>query len=95
MGAFKKYFDYTLGLCGCGVPYVILEGTAEDQKKILTKTKYLSKYDFDWYINKIIPHLETMVKAKEGEIDTEYFQNMIQNKEATEYKSDLSGRGGY
>ena len=95
MGAFKKYFDYTLGLCGCGVPYLILEGTAEDYKKILTKAKYLLKYDFDWYINKIIPHLKKMVEAKKGKIDIEYFQNMIQNKEATEYKSGLSGRGGY
>jgi hypothetical protein len=24
MGAFKKYFDYTMMLCGCGIPYIIL-----------------------------------------------------------------------
>ena len=34
-----------------------------------------------------------MVEAKEGKIDTEYFQNMIQNKEVTEYKRNPSGRG--
>ena len=37
MGAFKKYFDYTMFLSGCGVPYLILEGTAEDYKKIKEK----------------------------------------------------------
>ena len=95
MGAFKKYFDYTLFECGCGVPYLILEGKAEDYKKIISKAKYLSKYDFDWYINRIIPHLEKMAEAKEGKVDIEYFQNMIQNKEATEYKIGLSWRGGY
>ena len=95
MGAFKKYFDYSLFLCGCGVPYLILEGTAEDYKKIISKAKKLSKYQFDWYIERIIPHIEKMVEAKEGKVDTEYFQNMIQNKEATEYKSGLSGMGGY
>ena len=31
MGAFKKYFKYEMHLCGCGVPYIILEGTAEAQ----------------------------------------------------------------
>jgi hypothetical protein len=26
MGAFKKYFNYEMNLCGCGLPYIILEG---------------------------------------------------------------------
>ena len=32
-----------------------------------------------------------MIEAKEGKIDIEYFQNMVQNKEETEYESGLSG----
>ena len=95
MGAFKKYFDYTMNLCGCGVPYLILEGTAEDYKKIKEKALELKKYKFDWYIDRIIPHIEKMIEAKEGKVDAEYFKNMVQNKEATEYKPGLSGRGGY
>ena len=95
MGAFKKYFDYTMFLCGCGIPYLILEGTAEDYQKIISKAKELSKYKFEWYINKIIPHIEKMVEAKQGKIDVDYFKNMIQSKEETEHKSGLSGIGGY
>ena len=95
MGAFKKYFDYTMGLCGCGIPYLILEGTAEDYKKIITKAKGLKKYQFEWYIKRIIPHIEKMVEAKKGKVDVDYFKNMIQSKEKTEYKSGLSGMGGY
>ena len=95
MGAFKKYFDYTMFLCGCGIPYLILEGTAEDYQKIISKAKELSKYKFEWYINKIIPHIEKMVEAKQGKIDVDYFKNMIQSKEKTEHKSGLSGIGGY
>ena len=95
MGAFKKYFDYTMFLCGCGVPYLILEGTAEDYQKIISKAKELSKYKFEWYINKIIPHIEKMVEAKQGKIDVDYFKNMIQSKEETEHKSGPSGIGGY
>ena len=94
MGAFKKYFDYTLDLCGCGVPYLILEGTAEDYKKIVSKAKDLSKYEFEWYINKIIPHIEKMVEAKEEKIDKDYFSNIIQSHEETEYEPGLSGMGG-
>ena len=95
MGAFKKYFDYTMFLCGCGVPYLILEGTVDDYKKIKEKVNELKKYKFDWYINKIIPHINKMIEAKEGKIDVEYFRNMVQNKEETEYEPGLSGMGGH
>ena len=91
MGAFKHYFDYGMIICGCGVPYVVLDGTAEDYKKIIDKAKYLKKYKFDWYIDRIIPHLEKIVEAKEGKMDIEYFKNMIQKKELIEIKYGLSG----
>ena len=91
MGAFKKYFDFEMFLCGCGVPYIILEGTSEDYKKIISKADELKKYEFDWYINRIIPHIQKMAEAKEGKIDKEYFINMIQKKEVTETKYGPSG----
>ena len=86
MGAFKKYFDYTMELCGFWTPYIILAGTAQDYKEIINKSKELAKYEFDWYINRIIPHIEKMVQAKEGKIDVDYFKNMIQKKEVVEQK---------
>ena len=95
MGAFKKYFKYEMHLCGCGVPYIILEGTAEDYEKIIAKTEKLEKYDFLWYTCRIIPHLEKMVEAKKGNIDINYFKNFIQDDKITEHVSGLSGRGGY
>ena len=91
MGAFKKYFDYTMMLCGCGIPYIILEGEAEDYKKIKSKAEKLKKYKFDWYINRIIPHLQKMIDAKEGKIDVDYFKNIIQKKEVTETRYKPSG----
>ena len=95
MGAFKKYFKYEMHLCGCGVPYIILEGTAEDYEKIITKAAKLKKYDFEWYINRIIPHLKKMAEAKKGNIDVNYFKNFVQDDKTTEYVSGLSGRGGH
>jgi hypothetical protein len=95
MGAFKKYFKYEMHLCGCGIPYIILEGTAEDYEKIIAKAKKLEKYDFTWYIKRIIPHIQKMVEAKKGNINIKYFKNFIQDDKITEYVSGLSGRGGY
>ena len=95
MGAFKKYFDYSMNLVGCGVPYLILEGSADDYKKIKEKALELKKYKFDWYIDKIMPHIDKMIEAKEGKVDVDYFKNMIQSKEETEYEPGLSGMDGH
>ena len=95
MGAFKKYFQYKMALIGCGIPYIILEGTAKDYKEIISKANELKKYEFDWYINRIIPHLEKMVEAKEGKIDANYFKDIIQKKEVTETKWGSSGMRKY
>ena len=91
MGAFKKYFDYHMHLIGCGIPYIILEGTAQDYRDIIARAKELEKYDFKWYINRIIPHIEKMEEAKEGKIDVDYFKNMIQKKELIEQEHGASG----
>ena len=81
MGSFKKNFDYIFGRIVCGNPYIILEGTEDDYRKILSKAQKLRKYDFEWYIDRIIPHIEKMIEAKKGNIDIGYFQNIIQEKE--------------
>ena len=96
MNAFKKYFNYTIrGMSGCGIPYIILEGTIQDYEKIISKTKFLEKYDFSWYTGRIIPHIEKMLEAKKGKIDIDFFKNIIQKKEVTEWAGRKSGRGGY
>ena len=88
MGTFKKYFDYGMFLIECGIPYIILEGNVEDYIKIKKKAENLSKYKFEWYINRIIPHIEKMIEAKKGNIDNNYFKNFVQNSEITEKRRD-------
>ena len=83
MDSFKKYFDYEFDEMACGIPYIILEGVAEDYKKIILKAKELSKYKFKWYINQIIPIIQK--KAKEGKIDIDFFKNIILKQEKIKY----------
>ena len=95
MGAFKKYFKYIMCICGCGIPYLIIEGTAEDYEKIFSKAKELKKYDFEWYIDRILPIIQKFIDAKKGYVDINYFKNIVQEHEITEYKSGSSGKGGH
>ena len=96
MNAFKKYFEYKMvGLSGCGIPYIILEGAYEEYENIISKAEKLKKYKFGWYIDRIIPHIKKMAEAKKGKIDTYFFKNIIQQSEVTEWAGGLSGRGGH
>ena len=88
IGIFKHYFKPTYNQCICGIPYIILEGIAEDYKKIIEKSKALSKYKFEWYINRILPFIQKMVEAKEGKIDNDFFKDIIQKKEITEKRKN-------
>ena len=84
MGSFQKYFDYHMIAYICGNPYIILEGTAEDYIKIKKKAEYLKKYEFEWYIDRIIPIIQKMINAKNGNIDVDFFKNIIQEQEIEE-----------
>jgi len=88
MGSFKKYEFIWRKRIICGSPYIILEGTEDDYKSIISKAKKLRKYEFEWYIDRIIPCVEKMLEAKQGNIDIEFFKNIIQ------YKFWSSGCGG-
>ena len=68
MGTFKQFFEFQLAIIGCGIPYLILEGTSDDYKKILAKCEALKKFKFEWYINRIIPCIKKCWKQKKEKL---------------------------
>ena len=80
MGTIKNYFNYIMGVYICGSPYIILEGTEDDYKKILSKAEKLSKYESEWYINRIIPIINYFIRAKQGNIDINFFKDIIKEQ---------------
>ena len=65
MSAMKQYFKYEVLFEGCGVSYIILEGSLEDWKKIKSKLNYLSKFSLDWWTEHLIPIIDNIIKTKE------------------------------
>jgi len=59
-------------------------------KEILKTINFLKKYDFDWYVDRITPHIKKMIEAKEGKISIKYFKSFIQDEKITE----STGGGG-
>lgn len=47
METVKSYFEFKVIITGCGIPKITIEGTTQDWKKLLEKTKYLSQYKLE------------------------------------------------
>ena len=77
MSSMKRYFKY-IGNCHmCNYPYIILEGTLADWENILKKTKELSKYDLQEWVESLEPALMKIIETKKGKIDKKFWKEII------------------
>lgn len=51
--------------------------------KYIFQNKILSKYDFNWYVDRVLPIIQKFIEAKKGNVDIEYFKNIVQDNEIT------------
>ena len=80
MSSLQKYFKYRVVMFGCGIPYIQLDGTLEDWENVLEKANSLKKYNLSWWIDQLVPILDQFIQAKKGNIDVEFWKNMIKEK---------------
>ena len=95
MSAMKNYFNYELGMGGCGISSITLEGTIEDWEKIKAKLQFLSQKDFglDWWFKHLIPIIDKIIMtkrnySKEKKINNEienFWKDMIRVKEKNDF----------
>ena len=65
MSTMKNYFNYICDMYGCGFPYITIEGTVEDWKKVSAKLANLSKYKFEWFTKTTIPIIKSLKRRTE------------------------------
>ena len=81
MSALKHYFKYKVLMGGCGLPYVTIEGSVEDWEKINTKLEDLKKYKLEFWIEKLTPIINKIIETKKGNVDKEFWHQMIKIKD--------------
>lgn len=77
MSAVKDYFVFTAAMIGCGIPYVVLEGTPDDWQHVYDKAMQLRNYDLEWWIDELEPVLRQIVASSKGEIDKRFWRKMF------------------
>lgn len=81
MHSFEKYFDYYMGVCGCGITKLHMLGEREDWVNLKKKTKKLIEYDVDQnlkiYINNLKPILEQFINTYDEKVDLKFWNTIV------------------
>lgn len=83
MSTMKHYFSFRGMVCGCGIPFITIEGSVEDWTKINEKLTNLSKYKFEWFTKDVTPIVDKIIQTKQGKIDKKFWKDMIRIKDGT------------
>ena len=78
MDAMQSYFDYRVRT-RCGIPTITLRGTEEDWINLRSKTAQLAQYDAEWWVSLLLPILDNIIKAYQGNADVVFWQNFVKH----------------
>lgn len=95
MKAMENYFEYEVFIAACGIPEITLLGTTDDWLKVIEKTKKLSKYNLEWWTNRLVPILEQFVRASQNDIDKKFWKNIYKYHSGTGCKRTLFPKPAY
>ena len=77
MNTVEKYFEYKMDEAICGIPYITLQGTPDDWKKIAAKVKQLRNYDMGWWADELEPIIQEFINASQGNPDREFWKCIV------------------
>lgn len=81
LDAYEPFFEYVV-YCICGIPSITLEGSVGDWRQLREKIEILAHFEMDWWLSSLRPILDHFVRAADGDIDREYWQNIYKLKKA-------------
>jgi len=79
LDAMQSYFDYSLWTL-CGIPRVVLEGTAADWERLVTAAARLGRYGLEWWMEPLLPVLDQFVAAVRGDVDVSFWRSIYKHE---------------
>ena len=77
MESVKKFFKYEVHYMGCGIPDITLLGTPDDWKEIRSRLSRLNGLELGWWLRKLKPVIDEFVNASEGNINRDFWRDMV------------------
>lgn len=86
LDAMRSFFSYECRTL-CGIPQIVLEGTADDWDKLAERSRALGRFGLEWWTRTVAPILDEFVAAAHGKVNLEFWQSI--------YKLDGGSGGPY
>ena len=84
MESVKSYFEYVVMMIGCGIPSITLEGTPDDWRSVLKKTKQLEQFGLGEWTKSLEPILTEFIRAAEGKPNQQFWQGIVKKDRVKE-----------
>jgi len=84
METVKSYFEYVVMMIGCGIPSITLEGTPDDWRNVLKKTKQLEQFGLGEWTKGLEPILTEFIRAAEGKPRQQFWQGIVKKDRVKE-----------
>ncbi len=84
MESVKSYFEYVVMRIACGIPSITLEGTPDDWRSVLKKTKQLEPFGLGEWVKGLEPVLEEFIRAAEGKPNRPFWQGIVKKDRVKE-----------
>ena len=79
MDAMKSYFEYIVVYISCGIPSITLQGTPDDWREVMDKTRRLSAYGLEDWIKSLDYVLRQFVVTAEGRPNPLFWKSMVKH----------------
>ena len=86
MESVKSYFEYIVYYIACGIPSITLQGTPDDWRLVLEKTRRLEAYGLGQWTKSLEPILKEFIRAAEGKPKQSFWQDIVKQHRADKLK---------
>src|SRR5262249_1484498 len=86
LDAVRSYFSYEFETV-CGIPQIVLEGTADDWQLVADRTRELARFGLQWWTEPLADVLAEFLAAAQGKVRADFWQSI--------YKLDDGSGGPY
>jgi hypothetical protein len=86
LDSMQSYFEYEFNTL-CGIPRILLQGTAADWQLLADRTRDLGRFGLKWWTASLSPVLEEFVAASRGNANPPFWRSI--------YKMDHGSGGPY
>jgi hypothetical protein len=90
LDAMQSYFEYR-AMTLCGIPEIVLEGTADDWQQLTRRTRHLGRFGLTWWTSVLELVLKEFVAAVRGHANANFWRSIYKIDDSSGGRISMAG----